>query len=292
MRLALLVSYDGTPYRGWTDLRDVALRPALARVLGCPESDLQPGQQPSLPLLEAASRTDAGVHAAGQVCTLSLDDAVPPDRRSRLDTARLAYSLNALLPPEVCVRCAALVADGFDVRSNVGKQYTYRLSTASTRDPLRRLHEWHAPPRRGRPGWDAAAVASTAAAMLGTHSFAAFGNRPRGGERSVKVDPVCTLSELRLSQGGLSEASSAGRWAFTVRGDRFLYKMVRNLVGSLVKVGYGEMEGGELLEALADGRFRRGESVPITAPPHGLVLDSVEYAAGEDPFSSSSAGLN
>ena len=105
-RLALLVAYDGTPYRGWTDVRDSVLRPTLQRVLRSADDEL--------PLIESASRTDAGVHAFGQVCSLSL-----ASRKAELDTGQLRYSLNQLLPPEVVVRgCKVMDAD-FDVRANV-----------------------------------------------------------------------------------------------------------------------------------------------------------------------------
>ena len=143
MRLALQVAYDGTPYRGWTDLRDTALRPALAKVLGCDDT----------PLLEAASRTDAGVHACGQVCSLALAETMD------VDTGQLAYSLNQLLPPEIAIRRAALVGDDWSARANIGKTYIYRVCTRpGCRDPLTRLYEWHAPPRRGRSERRAAAV--------------------------------------------------------------------------------------------------------------------------------------
>ena len=264
MRLALLVAYDGTPYRGWTDVRDTALRPALATVLGLAADEP--------PLVQAASRTDAGVHANGQVCSLALSEGT-----KEVDCGQLAYSLNQLLPAEVAVRSVRLVDPSFDVRSNVGKTYLYRLSTrAGSRDPLRRLYEWHLQPRRGRPLWDASAVVHTAKSLRGTHSFAAYGNRPRGGERDADVDPMCSLRELSI------RAEGDDAWLFTLSGDRFLYKMARNLVGALVRVGSGELTSEELVEALHSGGFERGASTPLTAPAHGLVLEQVDYAS--DPF--------
>lgn len=278
-RLALLVAYDGTPYRGWTDVRDSVLRPTLQRVLRSADDEL--------PLIEAASRTDAGVHAFGQVCSLSL-----ASRKEELDTGQLRYSLNQLLPPEVVVRgCKVMDAD-FDVRANVAKSYIYKFSTAACRDPLSRLREWHVPPRRGRPAWNEAAAAAFAEQLRGTHSFAAYGNTPRGKERLTTIDPVCSLSEISLARVRYhhepddSDAPSgcdSARWCVTVRGDRFLYKMVRNLVGALVRVGSGELTADECLEALERGSFRRSASVPLTAPAHGLTLQRVEYAL--DPFS-------
>lgn len=284
VRLALQLAYDGANYRGWTDLRDTTLRPTLGKVLFA-------GNTEANPLIEAASRTDAGVHAQGQVCSL-LIDAAPPN------LGQLQYSLNQLLPPDVSVRNAALVADGLDVRSNVGKTYIYRLSTLpGCHDPLARHYEWHVPSRRGRPPWDAARASALAERLCGAHSFGAFGNTPRGRERAVAVDPRCTLHELHLAPtpmddfgndlhpaGRRAAAAAAERWTFTVRGDRFLYKMVRNLVGALVKVGHGELSSDEVLEALEAGSFARSASLPLTAPAQGLVLQRVNYADGDDPF--------
>ena len=257
-RLALLVSYDGTPYRGWNDVRDVALRPALAKVL-----------RGTLPMVEAASRTDAGVHAAGQVCSLALSDA------SSVDCGQLVYSLNQILPPEVAVRRAVLVGSGFDCRDNCGKFYEYRFSLGQCRNPLTRLHEWHVPLRRGQT-WDATLACEYAAQLRGRHNFAAFANRPRGRERSREVNAECVLDEITLEpQPGASATTS---WRVRIRGNRFLYKMVRNLVGSIVRVGTGELSSAECKEALAQGAFARSASVPLTAPAHGLVLKRVEYA--------------
>ena len=262
-KLALLLSYDGTSYRGWTGIRDTEVRPALSRVLCAGDS---------LPLVEAASRTDAGVHARGQVATVNVEWAL-----SDRELPQVIYSINQLLPDAICVRDAALVqASSFDVRANLGKEYRYALSTAPCRDPLRRLHEWQLPSRREAPRWDVLAVKHAARLLVGTHSFGAFGNTPRGAERKVEVDPRCTLRMLQLRQLGPTE------FEFRMRGDRFLYKMVRNLVGALVKVGHGELHAEELAQALEDGQFKRSRSVPLTAPAHGLVLHRVLYESS--PF--------
>lgn len=262
-QLALALSYDGTDFHGWTDVRDSTLRPALAQLLRTEVDRL---------VLSAASRTDAGVHAAGQVCAVPLERPL-----ARADVGQLMYSLNQLLPVEVAVHRAALVPAHFDVRTNTGKVYAYRLSAAAVRDPLSRRHRWHLPPRHGRP-WCAEAAAEAAGLLLGTHDFSAFGNRPRGRERSAAVAPVMTLRELRLERG----ADDA--WTFRVEGDRFLYKQVRNLVGSLALVGQGRLSASDLAHALEHGVFPQGESTPITAPAHGLTLQRVLYGEGEGPF--------
>ena len=152
VRVSLLVSYDGTSFRGWNDIRDTALRPALQRILAADTP----------PLLDASSRTDAGVHALGQVCAFSTPES------ATLDMDQLAYSLNQLLPDAVAVRRANAVADGFDPRSNSGKEYRYRLRVdMEGRAPLSRLYEWQIFRRRAAPPWDAAAAAAAAALCEG-----------------------------------------------------------------------------------------------------------------------------
>jgi tRNA pseudouridine38-40 synthase len=218
LRVALVTAYDGTSFRGWADVRDAALRPALERVLGQPIH------------IEAASRTDAGVHARGQVCAFDVERAsMPPD-----ELAQLQYSLNQLLPPELSLRHTALMPSGFDPRSNLGKEYRYALSIgAGARDPLQRLCEWQVPARRGAPAWDEEAAAAAARALEGTHSFGALANTPRGSERKKEIDPVCTLSRVRLHRTGRT------RLSVRLTGSRFLYKMARNSVGAIVRVGSG-----------------------------------------------------
>ena len=263
LRIALVTAYDGTPYRGWADVRDVALRPVLERVLGQPVT------------LDAASRTDAGVHARGQVCAFDVERAgMSPD-----ELAQLQYSLNQLLPPELSVRHTTLMPSSFDPRFNLGKEYRYALSIgAGSRDPLRRLYEWQVPARRGAPAWDAEAAAAAARALEGTHSFGAFANTPRGSERKKEVDPICTLSRVRLLRTGRT------RLSVRLTGSRFLYKMARNSVGAIVRVGSGELSLEELQHALHHGAFQRSRSVPLTAPAHGLVLHRVDFAPEEGPF--------
>ena len=271
LRVALVTAYDGTPFRGWADVRDVALRPALERVLGQPIR------------VEAASRTDAGVHARGQVCAFDVERAgMSPD-----ELAQLQYSLNQLLPPELSVRHTALMPSSFDPRSNLGKEYRYALSIgAGARDPLQRLYEWQVPARRGAPAWDAEAAEAAARALEGTHSFGALANTPRGSERTKVVDPVCTLSRVRLHRTGRT------RLSVRLTGSRFLYKMARNSVGAIVRVGSGELSLEELQHALRDGAFERSRSVPLTAPAHGLVLHRVNFPPEKGPFAGAAAEVD
>lgn len=263
LRVALVTAYDGTPFRGWTDVRDVALRPVLERLLGQPVR------------VEAASRTDAGVHARGQVCAFDVERA----GMSPSELAQLQYSLNQLLPPELSVRHMALMPSSFDPRSNLGKEYRYALSIgAGSRDPLHRLYEWQVPARLGAPAWNAEAAAAAARTLEGTHSFGALANTPRGSERKKEVDPICTLSRVRLHRTGRTQLS------VRLTGSRFLYKMARNSVGAIVRVGSGELSLEELQHALRHGAFERSRSVPLTAPANGLVLHRVDFAPDKGPF--------
>ena len=239
------------------------MRPALERLLGQSVK------------VEAASRTDAGVHAHGQVCAFDVERAgMAPE-----EIAQFKYSLNQLLPCELSVRHAASVPLTFDPRTNGGKEYRYAVSIgAGARDPLRRLYEWQVPSRRGAPLADVEAAAAAARVLEGTHAFTAFANKRRGSERRKEVDPVCTLSRVALQQ------LSPTRLQVRLVGSRFLYKMARNSVGAIVRVGSGELRLDEVRHALRHGEFERSRSVPLTAPAHGLVLHSVMFPPEDDPF--------
>jgi tRNA pseudouridine(38-40) synthase len=171
-----------------------------------------------------------------QVCAFTTESAAADD------LGKLLYSSNQMLPPDVRIHSATLVPVSFDPRDNRGKEYHYRFSVSPRANPLLdgpRGQRWHLPPRRGAPSWDAPAVSRAARLLLGTHSFAAFANSPRGSERVAAAaaaaagssnNPVCRLSMVQLRTLGTDE------FLFRVRGDRFMYKMVRNMVGALVKV--------------------------------------------------------
>lgn len=188
-----------------------------------------------------------------------------------------------MLPLEVRIHGAAPTTPTFDPRDNCGKEYWYRLSVSVCADPLldgAHGQRWHLPPRRNAPQWDAQAAARTARLLLGSHSYAAFANTPRGSERVAAaeaaaagkpVDTTCCLSMVQLRQLANDE------YMFRLRGDRFLYKMVRNIVGALVKVGHGELSHDEVAEALEQGFFSRSKSLALTAPPQGLVLRRVLF---------------
>ena len=204
------------------------------------------------PRVQAAGRTDAGVHARGQVAHVDL-----PTEQAR--DALLLRRLNGLLPPDVRVRRAALAPDGFDARfSALSRTYRYRVADgAEPADPLRR-REVLAWPRT----LDAGALRAACAPLLGEHDFAAFCRRREG---ATTVRALLELDWVR---------EEAGLLVLTIRADAFCHSMVRSLVGAMLAVGEGRRTAewpGSLLE-----RRERADEV-VVASPHGLVLEHVAY---------------
>jgi tRNA pseudouridine38-40 synthase len=199
---------------------------------------------------QCASRTDAGVHALGQVVALDTGNPVPLER--------LVRATNHALAEAVSVVRAEDAPAGFHPRHDaVAKEYVYRLRTAERVSPFAARWVWHLPARL-----DMAAMQRGADALLGRHDFGAF-----EAAGSVPRDPVRTVEwlEWRAVEGGLEMA---------VRGDGFLYMMVRNIVGTLVEVGLGRRTAGSVGEALASrDRGQAGQ----TAPARGLCLVQVLY---------------
>jgi tRNA pseudouridine38-40 synthase len=199
----LLLEYDGTDYCGWQiqpDQRTVqaTLEEALARLLGCPTR------------LSAAGRTDAGVHAAGQVACF---------RTTRsLDPATVRRALNALTPRDLAVRCVDTVPDDFDPRRSASsREYVYRIWNRRVLSPFWQRYAWHV------------------------------------GRRDDMV-------------------------VYTIEGTAFLRHMVRNIVGTLVEVGWGAREVDSVRELI---QLRDRARAAATAPPHGLCLTRVDYGLEE-----------
>jgi len=208
---------------------------------------------PSAPLT-VAGRTDAGVHAAGQVAHLDVPRAVWD-----AEADRLVRRLAGVLPADVRVRAARAVPPHFDARFGaLWRRYEYRISDAVWGvDPLRRaaVLAW---PRR----LDVTAMATAAAALTGLHDFAAFCRRRAGATTVRRLD--------RLDV----ERTSADDIACTVVADAFCHSMVRSLVGALLAVGDGRRPSSWPASLLA--RERRADDVAV-APPHGLTLVAVGY---------------
>lgn len=232
--LALLLAYDGTCYFGWQKSSsgpsiEQTLQEALEMIL----------QHPIV--LQAASRTDRGVHAKGQRVNFFTDNTI--------DTQLLAYSLNSLLPKSLVILACEQMPDDFHPTLDVtGKEYVYMLCNTPVQLPEHRLFSWHVP----KP-LDLDLMHSFAKRWTGTHDFALFCNRHEGKTYTSTVRTMHSIDITPLDQG---------RIKISLVGDHFLYKMARNLVGTLVDVGLGK-------------KVDRG----ICAPAHGLTLNRVDYCA-------------
>lgn len=242
-----MVAYDGTAFHGAAEnpgVRTVVgvLRAALERVLRHPVD------------VTLAGRTDAGVHALGQVLSF---DVVGSD----VDVAHLARAVTSLAGPEVAVVHAAPMEADFDARfSALRRRYRYRLLHGGPPDPLRRDRVWHL---RGR--LEVRSMRLAADALIGEHDFSSFCRRPKGRDDASLIRTVRRIEILEPAPGELE---------VVVEADAFCHQMVRSIVGLLAAVGEGRVRAGEVRGILA-ARTRR--AVPRVAPPQGLVLEAVDY---------------
>lgn len=245
--LKLTLAYDGRAYSGWQ------IQPDKPTVQGTFEATWQRLTQESLHVT-AAGRTDAGVHALGQVVGIAT--------ATRLANDDLLRGLNALLPDDIAVREFADAPAGFHATYDaVGKRYRYHIHNGRTPAVFDRHYAWHYP----QP-LDAAAMQAAGQGLVGRHDFSSF--ETAGSERP---DSIRTIHELAVARG---TGGQAERISIDVAGDGFLYNMVRTIVGTLVEVGVGKRDIGWPAEVLAaQDRRRAGQ----TAPPHGLFLVSVDY---------------
>jgi len=247
--IRLVVEYDGTGLCGWQRQANGPtvqghLEDALARLLAHEVS------------VVGASRTDAGVHASGQVASFRTERAIPLHGVRR--------GLNSMLPPAIAIAEAAEAPDDFHPRfSATGKHYRYLLLTRADRSPRWRARAWH---RQGP--LDLAAMRDAAAPLIGEHDFAAFRAAGCTALRTVRRIEQIEISELPDERWGDPLV------AIDVRGNAFLRNMVRIVVGTLVEVGRGVRPAGQVAEILASkDRTQAG----LTAPAHGLELVSVRY---------------
>jgi tRNA pseudouridine38-40 synthase len=202
----------------------------------------------------AAGRTDAGVHALGQV--MSTTDA--PDH---LELDRVVPVLNAMCGPEIAVHACSKAPEGFHARFSArSRTYLYAIYTSSVPDP------WLGRTALHHPGpLDVGAMNEAAGHLTGSHDFRSFGRTPE-----PRVSGERTLFELRCNREG-------DLIRIRARGNSFLQQMVRSLVGTLIDVGEGRRSPGEIPAVLEAAD--RAAAGPV-APPHGLCLVSVEYDSG------------
>jgi tRNA pseudouridine38-40 synthase len=260
VRVRLDLAYEGTGFAGW------ARQPGLRTVQGAIEDGLATLLRGDAPRLTVAGRTDAGVHARGQVAHVDLTRAqwdALPGRSDRSPDDALVARLAGVLPPDVVVQRAARAPAGFDARfSAVHRAYTYRVADdPALRDPLRR--GWTLWNRRPL---DVAAMDEAVRPLVGVRDFAAF-CKPRPG--------ATTIRELQhMSWTRPADGPDAGLAVAHVRADAFCHNMVRALVGASLAVGEGRRDV-TWPAALLASRRRDGGAGVVAA--HGLVLEAVTY---------------
>lgn len=257
-RLRLDLAYDGTDFSGWArqpGLRTVqgVLEEALARALRLPDA----------PQVTCAGRTDAGVHARGQVAHVDVDTRDIAAGQPDIDLTALARSMRGLLPEDVALQHIDVAPEGFDARfSALSRRYRYLVCDDSRAwDPLRRREVLFHP-----RALDLDAMNAAASPLLGERDFAAV-CRPREGSTTIRE--LLTLEWIR-GEGGLAEMH--------VSADAFCHSMVRALVGLLIPVGEGRRPQDWPAEVVARGT--RDSSVQVM-PAHGLVLEEVRYPDAE-----------
>lgn len=255
----LVLEYDGAQFAGWQ-----AQAEGVRTIQATLEAAIRELTGAQVPVV-GASRTDAGVHAQGQVASVNLE--------TRLSPATLLRALNALLPEDVAVRQVALAPEGFHARRDArSKLYRYAIWNGAARSPLRAQRFWAV-----HRALDLEAMEAAATALVGTHDWSAF--QVRGSEwRAEGEAQGRTRSAVREVTRLSVRGSSGGEVEVEVEGEGFLRQMVRTLVGTLVEVGRGRREPSSM-PALLEGRDRAAAGP--SAPAHGLTLVRVDYLPSE-----------
>jgi tRNA pseudouridine38-40 synthase len=243
----LVIEYDGTLYHGWQ-------RQSSTRTIqGTIEAVLQTMTGQSVTLI-GSGRTDAGVHARGQVANFCLE--------TRLTSDIFARGLNSLLPPDIVIKDCAAVNKAFHARHDARcKVYDYRILNRPTPSALFRQYAWHI-----SSPLDLDAMGAAMLCLKGRHDFSAF--EAVGSPRSHTVRAVTDVN--------LSGRDEDGYVVFSIEADGFLRHMVRNIVGTLVDVGLGRISPGAFGDILISKDRRQAG---ITAPAHGLFLREVKYTS-------------
>lgn len=241
----LVISYRGTRFRGWqkqgsSPTIQLEIEQVLSRLWSRPI------------IIHGSGRTDTGVHALGQIAHFHA-----PLRFK--DTRKLRNALNAYLPDDIRILDVRKVLDDFHSRfSATSKEYEYLLFCREVADPMELNRSWHL-----RRKLDLSSMKQAAALLLGTHDFASFASNP-GYSRETTVR---TLHRIQITQKG-------PRIRIRYHGSGFLYRMVRNLTGALVRVGDGRLNIEEIAKIL---KAKNRSEAPPPAPAHGLYLVKVHY---------------
>jgi tRNA pseudouridine38-40 synthase len=266
-RWRLLIAYDGAAFRGF------AAQPEIPTVAGALSQALERTARLSeAPLITCAGRTDAGVHARGQVVHVDLPAA------AATEGTWLARALNRQLAPRIVVRRADAVGPDFDARrSATARSYRYLVWNAPAPDPLLARLAWHV-----RDPLDLSSMRAASDVFLGTHDFRSFCRRPVGSDASRPLVRRVTTARWSLDQGREATDADGGTeetrlLRFEITAASFCHQMVRSLVGSLVEVGRGKENAAGLMERL---RAVTRHRMPDPAPALGLCLVSVTYGPG------------
>ena len=245
--LKLTIAYAGTNYVGWQrQLNGISIQQLMEEAF----VPIAGGDASNAPTVAGAGRTDAGVHATGQVASAVID--------SDLGAPAIQRALNMRLPADIRVLDVADAAPGFHARYHAAaKAYRYRMVIAPVLSPFERWFVWHAPGPR-----DVDAMRRAAADLLGRHDFASF--QARGASISQTVRTIARL-EIREVHGEL---------VFDVEGDGFLRHMVRAIVGTLAEIGAGSRPVDAIPAMLAAADRR---AAGATAPACGLTLVAVRF---------------
>lgn len=231
----LIIAYDGTNYFGWQNVGD---NPSIEKALQDAIFKLTQVK----PRLNAASRTDRGVHAEGQVVSF-------------LGSKKITLAgLNALLPPDIRILSLEYVEDDFHATLNSkGKEYQYSICKSHVMSPFLRGYVWHYP----RP-ISLDLMREGAKILVGEHNFSSFANNGENGVRNISSIEIIENEIIKIN----------------ISGDKFLYKMARNLAGTLVYIGCEKIKLQDLDAIL---KSKKRELAGITAPAHGLCLKRVFY---------------
>ncbi len=242
--LKLTISYDGTNYNGFQRQKNAIgiqqiVEDALSKLMG---EDIK---------VVASGRTDTGVHACGQVISFETKSTVP--------TEHITTAIRHLLPGDIVVWKAEEVGENFNARySAVEKTYQYRIIITDISNPFKRNYAWEL-----KKSLDIEKMQIAANNLLGTHDFTAFRNK---GSKIISPERTITVAQWQIT--------TDKELVFTITGDGFLYRMVRNIVGALVKVGNGKITPDTFLQILLT-KDRQLTGMP--APACGLYLMHVRY---------------